>query len=216
VISAGIFVGLLADGWWQDRDDANREQVALRDLTADLRADSVELATFLRAARDWDAAAVWVAQHEGMAEDLDSASARLRPLFNFVSYRPQRAAYASLRDAGDLGLLSDPSLRLEVIRYFDTHQVYATQLHERVGPIVDNVREVGRRHTRALLADTDESMTDGVLWSLREGWARTSTDRDFVGAMTQLGTMGALVSERLETALQENAVVQAAIRAKLR
>jgi len=59
-------------------------------------------------------------------------------------------------------------------------------------------------------------MTDGALWSLREGWARTLADRDFVGAMTQLGTMGALVSERLETALQENAFLQAAIREKLR
>lgn len=67
-----------------------------------------------------------------------------------------------------------------------------------------------------MLASTDESMTDGALWSLREVWVLSSADYDFIGAMTQLGTMGALVSERLETALQENAAVQAAIRKKLR
>lgn len=108
MISADIFFGLLADEWRDGRDDANREQVALRDITADLRSDSAELATFLRAARGWDAAAVWVAKHEGRAEDRDSVSIRIRPLFNFVSFRPQPAASASVRDAGDLRLISDP------------------------------------------------------------------------------------------------------------
>lgn len=188
----------------------------MRDLGADLRSDSVELTNFLRAAERWDAAAVWVVEHEGRPINVDSASTRIRPLFDFVSFRPQRAAYTSPGDSGGLGLISDPGLRLAVVRYFDTHQVYAAQLHSRVERAVDDVRILGRRHTRAELSDSDRSMLDGESWRLRESWVAASSDHDFTGAIAQLGWMGATIATRLGTALEQNSAVQEAVTARLR
>lgn len=145
-IFAGVFLGLFADQWWQERHQRHQERVVLMDMLQELEEEAPDMRSVLRQARAWSEAGLWVTQNVGADIGGRSAWSALSPLFFRSSYFPRSAAYVSLRDAGQLELIADQALRQQVAAYFETNQQDTYSHHLRTLAVYDELVRVAREH----------------------------------------------------------------------
>ena len=210
-IFAGVFMGLFADQWWQDRADRSREIGALQDMLAELQEDADDLERISQRAHAWSESGLWMVQHRGADLPPDSVWAALSPLFFRDSYDPRSAAYTSLRDAGQLALISDPALRRQVVEYFETGQAGAYRHYLRALAMFDDLLVASRPHFEWSVASDAKTLYDGWHYSMVRPWAQTSRDRLLTGAMLNVALFGTSLSERLDSVVEQNRVLRRAI-----
>lgn len=124
VIFAGVFLGLLADDWRQDRLETLEAERALILLQADLLRDSAELADSRGVLTRHSAAAAWFQRnwHERVV-DPDSAGYAFRAYLFLPQFTFPRSAFESLRAGNRLSLVQPDSVRVAVIEYYDRQSV---------------------------------------------------------------------------------------------
>jgi hypothetical protein len=118
LIVLGILIALAANSWWQDREDRHTELEALREMRAGLVLDLADLQADLDAYRKVESGSRLLLDHFQRGAPYTPA---LDSIFSFeLIFRihlSNSSPYESLRSRG-LGLISDDSLRLEVIDYY--------------------------------------------------------------------------------------------------
>lgn len=212
VIFAGVVLGLLADDWRQDREDRDRERIALAEILADLEQDSVTLAAMGRRAEAWNEAGLWVTRNQGASINPDSAVARIRPVFRFTVFRPQRAAFVGLRDSAELDLIRSRELRRLIVEYYESTQPYIEALATGAMTPFAAAQQASIPYVRFGVGDHSESLVQGLRVSLRGSWASLSSDPQFTGPLIQLGLTGSNLARRIPSALQTNGELRSAIR----
>ena len=116
VIVAGVLIALGADALWSFRSDRVDEQVALRQLDAELDANAVQLASVGAGhRRGLEAATSFLSVVRGTTTlSTDSIRTLLRTLDMAWTYNPKFAALESVIQSGRLGLIRDDALRVEL------------------------------------------------------------------------------------------------------
>jgi hypothetical protein len=126
VVSILLAFGIQA--WWESMQDRQSERRALELIHGDLLTDTIELAASGLYAQGYAQSARWLTDRWDDPEvDLDSVAVALGRLITEYDIRPQRAAYAGLRDTNGLTLIRDDSLRAATVRYFEGAQVNWTE-----------------------------------------------------------------------------------------
>ncbi len=208
VIFLGVSLSLAGDNWRQQREDRIAERGSFLELLADLSADSIELSTMQRRMHGWDQSALVLAKiGAGLEETQDSVLLRhFVRLMMFDLYQPVSSAYIGLKQGGQLGLIQDPSLRRQVVDYYEVRQPYMLQFDALLREAHSRLRFMMQRH--AVFAVTD---------SLESFWPfayRTAflTSRDALlkeeglrGAVDYVGILAGNWAARIENVLEANA-----------
>lgn len=128
-IFAGVTLSLLADDWRDRRNDGRYEEAALHLIRADLVRDTAELRFALSPAIGHERSTYWlVSRWDDASAPEDSIQVALTRFLHYNSYQFQSAAYRGLRDGDRLSLISNDSLRTQIVEYFEGSQVDVEQL----------------------------------------------------------------------------------------
>lgn len=159
VVVVGILVALAVSSWAEDRQDRNREQSYLRQLSTDLKTSERDLGEAVDIIKQRAEASARVL-HRFWREDLtvdDSLRKDLSLPRSTRRFRPVLGTAEALSSTGDLSLIRSDALRAEIVtyvesmrtnledisRYDETYYRPAVQLLVR-GPVL-NVRLPGPR-----------------------------------------------------------------------
>jgi hypothetical protein len=124
-ITAGVYLGLLADDYRDFRKDRVSEQEYLRLLAEDLDRDYENIVALRKAIEKQSVGAQLINGSPDNAEiSVNSAELALTGLFFTSTYEAQRTTYLGLRDSAQLQLISSPSLRSSLTSYFEVRQPY--------------------------------------------------------------------------------------------
>ena len=117
VIVVGILIALFADAVWDYGVDRTDEKVALRQLEAEFTANAAQLDTVLfEHRRGLLAVESLLATIRGLdSPPADSLRHWIRLLDQAWTFNPKLAALESVIQAGQLGLIRDDSLRVELV-----------------------------------------------------------------------------------------------------
>ena len=216
VIFLGITLSLAADDWMQNREDRATERVLLQELTADLRADSVGLSGMQDRLRDWDEAAVWLWRFGDVAstspgEGLDQT---LR-LLNVTDYQSVASAYTSLKDGGQLSLVTDSDLRRQIVQYYEVNQAYILQLEARIKEYNDDLTLALRPHIEFTVAEGSNSFWPLGPVTIKTSWRELISDPDVRWTIEYLGTWAGSVTTNIEQVLGSNSLLRGSITATL-
>ncbi|MFC1575404.1 hypothetical protein ACFL5A_01995 [Gemmatimonadota bacterium] len=126
----GVWLSLIAEGWRQGQIEARQERASLSRLAEDLRLD-ILLFEDTEAETARHESALWLRQNI-RRDDLpeDSVAAALRDILSSTSDIGTNSEYTALKTSGNLGLLSDPDLRVALSRYYED-QPYLRVIEER-------------------------------------------------------------------------------------
>ena len=121
VVVMGVLVAITIDGWWNDRQDREREAVYLQQLANDLARSEAELAEVSEFVRGlavssanvmkafWDPA---LRERPGLLEDL------IRP-HRSTRYLPITGTARALVNSGNIDLVQSPRIRSAIIEYLE-------------------------------------------------------------------------------------------------
>ena len=122
IVIAGILIALQVSNWNQERSDRARGQVYLRRIHADLQSDLANMASarqFWGQVAAYQTAALANREHGQLVQG--SQWKTLLAYYQASQIRPfelEDTSFAEMRDAGDLGLIPDEKLRVELARYY--------------------------------------------------------------------------------------------------
>ncbi len=146
VIVAGVMAALVAQAWWQGREERGREQAYLRQLLADVRENERTLAdAMVYNEGAWKAAnrARAVVVGRGTPPPPDSFMVWLGRAGQTRSFRPLYGTYRALVGTGDLRLIRTDSLRTLITQSFarvesesETFRDLEAQEMQQVAPFV--------------------------------------------------------------------------------
>jgi hypothetical protein len=208
VIFLGVSLSLAGDDWRQRREERTAEHTFFRELMEDLSADSTELSSIQRTMRAWDRAAVDLTRIGAeLIEAQDSAILRrLDRLMIFDLYQPVSSAYIGLKESGDLGLVRNPTLRRDVIDYYEIWQPLMLQFAGLVQEAHGRLRLIFQRHTGFVLTDSMQSFWPPVHGSeFSTSWGALYEEEGTRGAMEYVGILGGNWAEIIEGVLEANA-----------
>ena len=124
IVIVGILIALQVSNWNQDRADRARGEGYARRIHSELSSDRANMTStgvFWKQVMDYQIAAIANAEHGQLAKNSNwqtvlswYQAGQLRPL------ELEDTSFAEMRDAGDLGLFTDESLRTELSRYYRT------------------------------------------------------------------------------------------------
>ena len=124
IVVAGILIALQVSNWNQDRVDARRKQAYLGRIVADLDTDlrvNTNRERFLAQVRGYGERAL---AHAETGELVDGSAWKTVLAYfqagQFYAYSRESNAFDEMRDAGDLGLIGDPSLRSKLAFYYES------------------------------------------------------------------------------------------------
>ncbi len=147
VIVAGVLCALLAQAWWQGREERGRERDHLRQILSDTRENERRLDAAL--ALDTTAA-------RNMARAIDALTSGAPPpppeVFvgwvadagSFSDFRPMTGSYRALLGTGDLRLVRNDSLRGKVVSYFASVDAESERLRQFRGAMSDGATGMAR------------------------------------------------------------------------
>jgi len=124
IVVAGILIALQVSNWNQDRFDARRKAAYVDRMLADLDTDlnvNANRGHFLVQVRRYGEQAIAHAETGALVQG--SAWKTVLAYFQagqFYAYSREDNAFAEMRDAGDLGLITDPRLRSELAFYYES------------------------------------------------------------------------------------------------
>ena len=133
VVVLGILIAFQIDEWKTQREERRQEIVSLEAISSDLELGAEELRLYEEAADSAYAQLARVVQAlrdgvvppDALADaDPELALTRLTSRPNDRLWRPTATAFDSLRDTGNLNLISDNGLRSELVDYHDTFEPY--------------------------------------------------------------------------------------------
>ena len=159
VVVTGILVALALDAWWDARQDAARERAYLRQLDADLAQTDVIIDSYDRFLRPVDSTAALLvrAYRTPAPPPEDSLYTWLLVGSRFGVPRPVVGTAEALVTTGDLALVRNDSLRIEIVSYLEYNRaLLSTQ---------DAVSELWRRGF--LLVNARVDVTDLALEAVR-------------------------------------------------
>ena len=212
VIFLGVTLSLAADDWLQNREDRGIERVLLQELTADLQADSLGLSDMQDRMRDWDEAAVWLWRFgEVTSTSADAGLEQALRLLTITNYQPVASAYTSLKDGGQLSLVTDPKLRRQIIEYYEVDQAYILQLEARVKEYNDDLTLAVRPHIGFTVAEGSNSFWPLGPVTIKTSWRELISDHDVKWTIEYLGTWAGSVTTNIEQVLSNNAVLRRSI-----
>lgn len=154
VITAGVYLGLLADNYREFRQDRQAEQEYLQLIAADLNRDR-EILVALRKRIERKSTR---AQEISMSRDErnwspDSIEKALTELVFTVGYDAQSSTYRGLRDSAQLRLITSPALRARLASYFEVHQPKVERAVTEFGDYQHRVRARVGQHVRLFSPD---------------------------------------------------------------
>jgi len=218
VIFLGVSLSLAGDDWRQRREDRASEREYLVELLADLSADSGELSAMQRSMVSWDQAALVLAKIDaGLEEVQDSVIVgQLTRLMRFSLYQPVSSAYIGLKQGGQLGLIRDPTLRRQVVEYYEVRQPYMRQFDGLIREAHARVRFILQRHTGFVVTNSVQSYWPPA--SDREfitSWDALSEEEGARGAIEYVGVLAGNWAARIESVLVANAELRSVLEQRL-
>ncbi|KPJ83897.1 MAG: hypothetical protein AMS19_02760 [Gemmatimonas sp. SG8_23] len=120
LLAIGIGLALLADSWWQQRQERVEEQSYLTALHADFSATRDELARTLedsRGTRDHVVAFLELLSGDEGSVPVDSLERMVEPSFWWWDVEPVLATYQDMVNSGDLRLIQNGELRVEMAAF---------------------------------------------------------------------------------------------------
>lgn len=125
LVTAGVFLALAVDGWNDSRLDRIEEAGYLQRLMVELEEDTTSFGFVLDAIDSKERSLLrlrtLLASSDPVPADSNRFLADLGQSANFgwnVGPLTQSASFEDLRSSGKLGLIRDPSLRLELVEYY--------------------------------------------------------------------------------------------------
>lgn len=200
-------------GFVQVSVDQADERTALQMILADLQTDSAEMAGVRGRGLATDQRVLWILRN--MDAPQDSIRPRLINLFYYNSYQQVRAGYDNLLNAGRLTVISDPELRQSLVRYYEVTHPYMWEFYDMYMEIYKEFKE----STAPFIVFDVEPEGETFRTSFRTEWVRPwsemRADQHFRYKLTEIGGAGAQFSYRLESVLERNGELRAAIQAEL-
>lgn len=148
LIVIGVLLALGINNWNEGRLDRRAELALLRQIRAELRADSADVHGNVELLRRSRASALRLRDH--LEQDLpyhDSLSVAFGVLRVSVVHRLNTAAYQTLRAKG-LDLVSNDSLRLAITQLYDGDYGFAAKLDGVSGAFIDRTHPILSRRFR--------------------------------------------------------------------
>jgi hypothetical protein len=115
LLAIGVGLALLADNWWQERQERVEEQAYLVELHADFTATRNELARTLgeaRGTRDHVISFLEILSGDPGSVSVDSLVKMVEPSFWWWGIDPVLATYQDMVNSGDLRLIQNGELRV--------------------------------------------------------------------------------------------------------
>lgn len=132
VVFIGITAAFALNSWWENHKQAQAERMYLNDFSQDLLSDAESLQTIIpsnEAKLSRVGRFLWQDLQKNQWQ-VDSAAAILVETLSAQTFAPKNSTYESIKNSGNLGLLSDYKLRKELIAYYEIFSEVA--LKERV------------------------------------------------------------------------------------
>jgi hypothetical protein len=152
VVFLGITLAFMMDSWKETRKDVELEQKYLHSFQSDLQKDAEGLTSIVN---DCDTTLTILDNFIPLlgTDDLiaDSTGTVLNKMASYNSFYPELATYESIKNSGNLGLISNYELKEEFVKYYQmlheknlVDEVYALFLSEYILPFffaqVDMIR----------------------------------------------------------------------------
>jgi hypothetical protein len=212
VIFLGVSLSFLAEDWRQAREDRRDEHAVLRELSADLRSDSVELATVLARVESWDAAALWLWRHLGdTATPSDSVMPRLRDLAYYDVYQAVSSAYVGLKDGGQMALIRDQALRRRLVGYYEVAQPYMRHFDDRSAANYEEFRQLISSHLSIAVPDSADSFWPIPAMRFSTSWEAFGADGRTRAVLENTGVDGGNWADRIVEVMETNQELRVAI-----
>ncbi len=193
--------------------DQADERAALQMILADLETDSVEMTGVRNRGRATDRRVLWILRNQDAHPD--SVKPRIINLFYYSSYQQVRVGYDNLLNAGRLTVISDPELRQSLVRYYEVTHPYMWEFYDMYMKVYREFKET----TAPYIVIDAEPEGETFRTSFRSEWVRPwsemRSDPHFRYKLTEIGLGGAQFSYRLDSVLEENGGLRAAIQAEL-
>lgn len=142
VIFAGVSLSLMADEWRDERREGRERAAVLQQLAEDLREDLAEHAFVRGRASDLLESASWLLDRWGApAPDSDSTATSFAVFTCPFIFEYRSPAYAGLKSASGLPLISGTDLGRRVIEYFEVRQVEAENFAQNLSVSRDRLAE---------------------------------------------------------------------------
>jgi hypothetical protein len=125
VIVVSVLLALSADAWWDSRMDEERAERYLAALARDFAQMSQRVDESLETAVAGDAAGTLLLnslRDLGPRVDPDSATAWVLRIVSYEVFSPSLGAYEALVASGDVDLLSDGALKVDLANFFGSFQ----------------------------------------------------------------------------------------------
>ena len=212
VIFSGVVLGLFADDWRQERNDAKEGVAALRLLQSDLIADSTELVYQLREARrDSNSTSLLIETWDDLEASSDSLESAIYSYYTTAYYQPSNSTYESLKAENRLSLIQDKELRAGIIEYFQNLQIYLQQVVEiSLDASFKTMEEFNQDHIRL--------SPKGSRWGqvkIQSSLEVLYADEELRNAIAWSGWLSQYAVKTFERGLKENAALRARIAAIL-
>jgi len=216
-IFAGVTLSLLADDWRDHRNDGRHEEAALHLIRADLVRDTAELRFALRPAIGHERSTYWlVSRWDDASAPPDSIQIALTRFLIYNSYQFQSAAYRGLREGDRLNLISNDSLRTQIVDYFEESQVNVDQflvaLLQARERVIDGMAPFVRW---PLPRDRDTAWPTSGPLRLLAPWDTIRADNRLANQISAMGALASLAKSLGNEALARNEALRTAIDSEL-
>jgi hypothetical protein len=218
IVVIGVFVGIQVSNWNQTRIDYHKELQYLRLIERDLNRD-VEALEVVRSGIQSHA--------KGTQLILDSIAGRDTPavqlekafttLYLTYAYTPQQPTYLGLRNAGQLDLVRDPSLRSSIIDYYEMRQSrFQLEFMQDYDIAQQDLHEHFSKRTRLLPPERSKRLwpaPEDLHWtSLIAPISESGNDIEFLNDLSELGARAGEILDVIEELRSDNETLQDAIR----
>lgn len=159
LVVIGILIALSLDAWNQNRNDRQREILALTNLCSDLVEQETSLTEYQTAESGYFQTGISIlkhhARHGGFAEK-DSVLPKLNSLASRRTFNPVNTTFRELVSTGTIGLIQNDSLRRAIQQYYLLQERFNLIISNNNARLVDELfNPVLFEHT-LFLADVDD------------------------------------------------------------
>ncbi|MDH5588753.1 MAG: hypothetical protein OEZ37_01770 [Gemmatimonadota bacterium] len=130
VVFFGVWLGLLAENFRENRQERRAERVSLARLNRDLAIDRQDMAGNLERAREGHSAASWLLRHADSTDvDPDSVGYYLTRFQYISGLALNTSEYTALKSSGRINIVRDADLRQRLTRLYESYP-FVEALHE--------------------------------------------------------------------------------------
>ncbi|KAA0226677.1 hypothetical protein KJ068_04785 [bacterium] len=174
VVFIGITAAFALNSWWENHKQVQAERMYLSDFSQDLLSDAESLHAIIpanEAKLNRVGRFLWQ-DLQNNQWPVDSAAAILVETLSAQTFAPKNSTYESIKNSGNLGLLSDYRLRKELIAYYEIfsevalkERVYFEWLNAFILPFINANMDVLKREIK-----TEPAIRNHVFKNLIAGY----------------------------------------------